>query len=59
MENSEKQITDIQNSSLKQTEGHKLAWRQVKNIFVDQSLFGKVPPDKCYEHVETVTQGLI
>ncbi|WP_026727858.1 C10 family peptidase [Flavobacterium denitrificans] len=57
MESSENQITDIQNSNLKQTEEHKLAWRQVKNIFVDQGLFGKVPPDKCYEHVETVTQG--
>ncbi|MDQ6472032.1 C10 family peptidase [Flavobacterium sp. LHD-80] len=57
MESSEKQITDIQNSDLKQTEEHKLAWRQVKSIFVNQNLSGKPPTDVCYEHTETTIQG--
>ena len=57
MKSSEAQITAIQNSHVKQTEAHKLAWRQVKNILVNQNLFAKVPTDQCYEHTETEIKG--
>lgn len=57
MNNSEKQITAIQNSNLKQTKENKLVWSQVQNTFTQQNIFAKVPSDVCYEHITIETKG--
>lgn len=56
-----KQIKEIQNSKISQTEVNKKAWDYVKNTVLasNQNLTSKLEPpqEKCYEHNETLTIG--
>lgn len=58
MKDAKKQITDIQNSNIQQSEKDKLAWEYVQYAIANSSVFAKEPPpNECYDHSETITVG--
>lgn len=54
--NAKKQIADIQNSSIVQSEKEKVAWKHVQ-IQILNSLTKKEPEEACYEHVVIDSNG--
>ncbi len=57
VKNTKKQITEIQNSNLEQSEKDKQAWKQVQFLLASSSLSARVLPTECYDHTETITIG--
>jgi hypothetical protein len=58
IKDTKKQITDIQNSNIEQSEKDKLAWDLVQFAIANSSIFAKEPPiEECYDHTETYTVG--
>ena len=57
VKDAKKQITEIQNSNIEQSEKDKLAWKQVQYLIASSNLFAKEPPIECYDHTETITVG--
>ena len=57
IKNAKKQITDIQDSNIKQSKNEKAAWEQVQDMLSSQNIFSKPPPDDCYEHTDVYTIG--
>lgn len=59
IKDTKKQITDIQNSNIEQSEKNKLAWKEVQNALAttSQNIIAIEPPNECYEHTETITVG--
>ncbi|MDD3722086.1 MAG: Spi family protease inhibitor [Lutibacter sp.] len=57
IKDAKKQITDIQNSNIEQSEKDKLAWKLVQYAIANSNIFAKEPPVECYEHTVTYTVG--
>lgn len=57
MDDAKKQISEIQNSKIKQSSEDKIAWEKIQYILTNQSLFSKEDPIDCYDHTETYTVG--
>lgn len=59
LNDAKKQITDIQNSNIEQSERERIAWEKVqtKSIIKTSNFAAKEPPIECYEHTETYTKG--
>lgn len=59
MKDAKKQITDIQNSNIEQSENEKQAWKLVQFVIANpnSSIFSKEPVKECYEYTETITVG--
>jgi hypothetical protein len=60
MNDTKKQITDIQHSNIEQSEKIKFAWDEVETALEtsSQSMFAKEGPiEECYEHTEIITVG--
>lgn len=54
-----KQVSDIQKSNIVQTENEKIAWRQIQNTLVNNYTSSNKEPDDppCYEHTDIYTKG--
>jgi len=59
MKDAKKQITDIQNSNIQQSEKDKRAWELVENAIAGSNIFAKEAPPtpECYDHDVTVYKG--
>ncbi|NLP59420.1 C10 family peptidase [Lutibacter sp. B1] len=58
VKNTKKQITDIQNSNIEQSENNKIAWEQVQFQLSTSQLSAIAPPgDECFDHTVTITKG--
>lgn len=59
MEDTKKQITDIQNSNIEQSKRDKLIWEKIQlpSVSVNQSTTARPPVEACYEHTEINTVG--
>lgn len=57
VKDTKKQITDLQNSNIQQSEKDKLAWELVQYAIANSSFFEKEPPIECYDHTEYYTVG--
>jgi len=57
IKNTKKQITDIQNSNIKQSKRDNLAWKQVESTL--QNIVGNKPPpeEECFDWTNTITRG--
>lgn len=55
----EKQITKIQNSNIRQSEKEKIAWKKImaSGIIKTSHTPANEPPTECYEHTEVFTIG--
>lgn len=55
-----KQLLDIQNSNIVQSEAEKIAWREIQNSLVNKisgSSNSREPIEQCYEHSDIYTKG--
>lgn len=69
MKKTKKQITEIQKSSIKQSDKTKLVWEKIQSATDTKGLSKKeiilppgdddedIPVDQCYDHIVTVTKG--
>ncbi|MDX1830499.1 MAG: C10 family peptidase [Lutibacter sp.] len=53
MNDTKKQVTDIQNSNIEQSENEKKVWESIQV----NGLSYRVPPESCYEHTDIYTKG--
>lgn len=52
-----KQILDIQNSNIVQSEAEKIAWRQIQNALINKISSSKEPVETCSEQIDINTRG--